>query len=123
VTHGVVVTAPHVVHHVAAIMREMIIELSRAQLSEEGKAEKTEEVYRYLRSEEFKSALNVVESRTRELRQSLEREKSSHETWWNLRDQSYSAIARQTAAVTGRVQEILATRPVRRLAGVRRLRA
>ncbi len=52
---------------------------------------------RYLRSEEFKNALQTIENRTKELRDSLEREKSSHEGWWNRREQHYAAIAREAA--------------------------
>ncbi len=96
------VTTPHLAHQLVAILRDMLIELSRAQLSEKGKEEKTAEIYRYLRSEEFKNSLHAINSRTKDLRDSLEREKSSHEGWWTRREQDYSAIARQTALLTTR---------------------
>jgi hypothetical protein len=119
---GVIVTAPDLAHHIAAILRDLIIELSRVNLSEERKREKTHEVYRYLRSEEFKSAMHSIETRTTELRTSLEREKSSHDGWWQLREQHYGAIARQSAGISTRIHDILSTSPERRLTPVTRLR-
>lgn len=118
---GVIVSVAHLAHHLAAIVRETIVEIARAQLSEEGKAEKTQEVYRYLRGEEFRSALLAVEERTKELRTSLEREKSSHETWWNVREQHYGIIARHTSGVSSRIKDILAALPERRVARLHRL--
>ncbi len=121
IVDGVIVVSPQFAHHIASILRDSIVELSHVQLSEQGKAEKTQEVYRYLRSEEFKNALQVIDGRTKELRADLEREKSHHEGCWTRREQHYAAIARQTAGVTTRINEILASLPSRRLAQVYRL--
>ena len=118
VKEGVIVATPHLAHHLVAILRDMLIELSRTQLSEKGKEQKTAEIYRYLRSEEFKNCLQAINSRIKELRDGLEREKSSHEGWWTRREQAYAAIARQTAGVTTRINEILSTAPKRQLAQV-----
>jgi hypothetical protein len=121
VIDGVIVMSPQFAHHIASILRDSIVELSRVKLSEQGKAEKTQEVYRYLRSEEFKNSLQVIEGRTKELRADLEREKSHHTSCWTRREQHYGAIARQNAGVTTRINEILASLPSRRLAQVHRL--
>jgi len=118
---GVIVTSPDLAHHVSGILREVIVELSRAQLSEERKREKTHEIYRYLRSDDFKTSVQSIEDRTRELRAALEREKSNHEGWWRTREQHYGAIARQTAAIGTRIRDILGALPPRRLATVERL--
>lgn len=96
---GVTVVSPELAHHVVGILRQVIVELAAAELSEERKQEKTQEIYRYLRSDDFKTALQSMDDRTRELRKSLEREKSSHEGWWQTREQHYSAIARQGVSV------------------------
>jgi hypothetical protein len=119
---GVVVIAPQLAQYFVRFLRGVIIELNRARLSEEGKASKVEEVYRYLRSDEFKGAMQGLAERTKELRTSLEREKSSHENWWTMREQSYNAIARHSSTVENRVHEILAPRIGRSLATVRTLR-
>ena len=103
IVDGVIIAAPQFAHHIASILRDAIVELSRVQLSEQGKAEKTQEVYRYLRSEEFKNALQVIDGRTRELRADLEKEKSNHEGCWTRREQHYAAIARQTADLYARL--------------------
>jgi hypothetical protein len=122
VVDGVIIAAPQFAHHIASILRDAVVELSRTQLSEQGKAEKTQEVYRYLRSEEFKNALQVIDCRTKELRADLEREKSQHEGSWTRREQHYSAIARQTVGVSNRISEILASLPQPQIAQVRALR-
>ncbi len=121
IVDGIIVVAPHLASPMAGILRTTIVELSRASLSEDGKSAKIEELHRYLRSEEFKNAIVTIDRRVAELRQSLEREKSSHEGWWTTREQSYSAIARQSATVDNRVRDILASVPVRSLARVHRL--
>lgn len=120
---GVIVTSPDLAHHVSGILREVVVELSRAQLSEERKREKTHEIYRYLRSDDFKTSVQSIEDRTQELRTSLEREKSNHEGWWRTREQHYSAIARQTSAVSTRIRDILGSAPEKRLAAVERIRS
>lgn len=119
---GVIVVAPDLTHHIATILREMIVELSRAAASEERKQEKTQEVYEYLRSEDFKAAMHSIETRTNELRTALDRERSSHANWWQSREQAYNAIARQSSAINGRVQDILSASPEKQLAPVARLR-
>jgi hypothetical protein len=65
IVDGVIVAAPQFAHHLASILRDAVVELSRAKLSEKGKEEKTQEVYRYLRSEEFKNALQVIDGERR----------------------------------------------------------
>lgn len=119
---GVIVTTPHLAQYLVRILRNVIVELTRAQLSEDGKAAKTDEVYSYLRSDDFKNALQAIAERTKELRTSLEREKASHEGWWQLREANYSAIARHGAGVENRVHEILATGPRGRVASIRAVR-
>lgn len=114
VVDGVIVCAPHLAHHMAGILRDTIVELARADLSQEGKGAKTEEIYRYLRSEEFLSAVRTIAQRVRELRATLEREKTSHSGWWESREQHYGAIARQASGVGNRINEILTTSQAQR---------
>jgi len=110
---GILVVAPHLAQVVASILREMIVELARARLPEEDRAAKTWEVFRYLQSDEFKSAVETIGDRVRELRVLLEREKSQHHGWWEKREQHYTTVARQTSGVENRVREILAAAPSR----------
>ena len=109
VVDGVIVAAPHVAPQLAHVLRDSVIELNRSNLSQSGKDAKTQEILRYLRSEEFLSAMQTVADRIKELRTSLEREKSSHEGWWDTREQHYAAIGRQTSSVNSRIRDILTT--------------
>jgi hypothetical protein len=121
VQDGIIVVAPQLASPMAGILRDTIVELNRASLSEDGKAAKIDELHRYLRSEEFKNAIVTIDRRIADLRQGLEREKSLHDGWWTTREQSYSAIARQSAAIDTRVRDILASVPERPIARVHRL--
>jgi len=48
-----------------------------------------------------------VGTKLTELHASLAREKSSHEGTWRTREQHYTAIARETSAIDGRVRDLL----------------
>jgi hypothetical protein len=119
--NGVLIVAPELAHHVAAILRETAVELARARLPKEAVEAKTREVYRYLQSEEFKSALTIIQDRINELRSVLDREKGAHQGWWGVREKHYGTIARQAAGVDARIREIITVAPVRRVATVHRL--
>lgn len=115
VLDGVIAVAPHIAHHIARILRDVVVELSRSTSSEAGRAAKAEEIYRYLRSDEFLAPMRTVADRVKELRASLERERTTHESWWTARDQGYASIARQWSGVSNRINEILTSkRPSRR---------
>jgi hypothetical protein len=119
--NGVLVVAPELAHHVAAVLREAAVELARARLPKEGMEAKASEIYRYLQSDEFKSALTTIQGRINELRSVLDKERGMHEGWWQDREQHYAMIARQAAGVDGRIREIVTVARVRRVATVHRL--
>ncbi|MBN1771103.1 MAG: DUF2130 domain-containing protein [Deltaproteobacteria bacterium] len=108
--NGVLVVEPHLAVQVASVLRDAIIALGRARMSETGKAAKTEEIYRYLRSDDFSNAISRIDDKIKELRASLEKEKSGHDGWWRTREQSYGTILREASGIDGRVQEILTGR-------------
>jgi hypothetical protein len=119
--NGVLVVAPELAHHVAAVLREAAVELARTRLPREAMEAKTWEVYHYLQSDEFKNALTTIQGRINELRSVLDKERGMHEGWWRDREQHYAMIARQAAGVDGRIREIVTVARVRRVATVHRL--
>jgi hypothetical protein len=105
----VLVVEPHLAVEVATLLRDAIVELGRMRMSEYGKAAKTEELYRYLRSDEFSNAVRRIGDKIGDLENSLQREKSSHEGWWDAREQAYRTILRESSGINDRVKEILST--------------
>lgn len=117
VTNGVLAVEPHLAASLAGILRRAIVELAQARLSESGKAAKTAELYEYLRSDDFGNAIRRVKDKVQELRDSLAKEKSHHETWWNTREQHYASVLREVTGIDGRVGDILSAA---RSAGLRK---
>lgn len=112
VVKGVLVVAPNLATELARILRAAIVELARMRLSQEGKAQKTAELYGYIRSDAFSNALTRVSDTLKELGVSLEREKQNHQGVWNRREQHYGAILREATGIEARVKEILSAHPV-----------
>ncbi|MBL8918115.1 MAG: DUF2130 domain-containing protein [Myxococcaceae bacterium] len=123
VTNGVLAVEPHLAASLAGIQRKAIVELAQARLSEDGKAAKTAELYEYLRSNDFGNAIRRVTDKVQELRDSLAKERSHHETWWNTREQHYATVLREVTGIDGRVRDILASTPKVAPATLRRLQA
>lgn len=121
VNNGVLAVEPHLAASLAGILRKAIVELAQARLAEDGKAAKTAELYEYLRSDDFGNAVRRVKDKVQELRDSLEKEKSHHETWWNTREQHYATVLREVTGIDGRVSDILASSPASTPPGARRL--
>lgn len=107
VNNGVLAVEPHLAASLAGILRKAIVELAQARLSEDGKAAKTAELYEYLRSDDFGNAIRRVTDKVQELRDSLAKERSHHETWWNAREQHYATVLREVTGIDGRVSDIL----------------
>lgn len=118
---GVLIVAPELAHHVAAVLRDTAVELARARVPKEAMEAKMWEIYRYLQSDEFKSALATIQNRINDLRSALNKERVTHEASWIDRDQHYAAIARQAVGVDERIREILAVVPVRQVGKIHRL--
>jgi len=120
-SNRILVVEPHLAVQVASILREAIIALGRARVSDHGRAAKTDEVYKYLCSDEFANALARIDDKVGELRAALEKEKSSHDGWWRSREQHYGTILREASGIDARVKEILSGSPSRAAAPVRRI--
>lgn len=118
----VLVSEPHLAVQLASVLRDAVVALGRARMSEDGKAAKTEEIYRYLCSDDFSNAISRIDDKIKELRGSLEKERSSHDGWWRAREQHYATILREASGIDARVKEILSARPAPVLAKLRPLR-
>ncbi len=109
VMRGVIVVAPFVAAQVVHILRDGIIALHRMNLSETDRSDKMSALFSYLRGEEFGTAIQRVITKIAELRDSLGRERSSHDSSWRLREQHYAAILRDATGIDARVRDLFAT--------------
>jgi hypothetical protein len=78
-------------------------------------------IYRYLQSDDFSNAISRIDDKVKELRATLEKEKSNHDGWWRSREQHYATILREASGIDSRVQEILTGRPRKATARIHRL--
>lgn len=107
VIDGVIVAVPALAKHVVIVLREGMLAISRLRTSEEGKSAKTEALFNFLRGDEFRVAIQRVQEKVRDLRESLAREKSHHDGWWTSRETHYSAILRAATGIDARVADLL----------------
>jgi hypothetical protein len=103
----VFIVAPHLAASVARIMRDAIVGINRARISEEGKAQKTTEIYDYLRSDAFANAIARINDRIVRNRTLLEQERSLHVRWWSEREESDVVIYRETTVIESRIKDIV----------------
>src|SRR5262249_21747927 len=82
---GVIVATPTIAKHVAAVLRDGIVAVSRLKISEEGKNAKMEALFNYIRSDRFRISIRKIQEKIAELQEALLREKSLHEGSWNTR--------------------------------------
>jgi hypothetical protein len=107
VVNKALVVSPSLVQTVVGILRETIVSLARARLSDQGKAGKVAELYDFLRSDEFTNAMARIDDKIKELRDSLGKERSAHDSWWRSREQHYATIMREASGIDARVNDIL----------------
>ncbi len=117
IMRGVIVVAPLIAAQVAKVVRESMIAIHRLKLSNTDKGAKTAALFEYLRGQDFATAMKRVSTKLGELHTSLSREKSMHNGWWRDREQHYAAIARETAAIDGRVKDLLGGRELAKTKG------
>jgi hypothetical protein len=121
VVRGVIVVVPAIAAQVVAVLREGVVTIARLRLSQEGTSAKSEALLEYLRGQDFSNAIQLVQEKVGELRDSLTRERSHHDGWWRTREQHYAAILREASGIDARICDLLGGRgSVRRRADVGR---
>ena len=110
---GVVIVHPSRLVHVAHVLRRMVEEVYRAGLTAEGQAMKTQELYGYLSSEEFREAVGALGADADELADMLSKERTWHEGQWAKRQRLYTDVTAKTSAIDARIRAII-ERPAER---------
>jgi hypothetical protein len=107
VRDGVVIVHPSRVVDLAKIMRRMVEEVNRASLTAEGEVAKSEELYQYLSSTEFRQVFDSIGECADHLTELLTKERKWHENTWVKRQTAYNELTSKTSAIDARVRTII----------------
>ena len=110
VKDGVAVVDPARSVDLARIMRRMVVEVHRAELTADGQEAKGAELCAYLGSAEFRRTFDTVAGSGDELAGLLAKERTWHEHSWARRQSIYTEIGSKTAAIDARIQTIVQKR-------------
>ena len=109
----VVVVSPSKAIELARILRRMAVEIHRSGLAGEGKAEKADQLYRYLASDEFRADFSALAGSLERVKGFLHDERQAHQKVWEKRQLAYDEIADKSSAIDGRIREIVERRSIR----------
>ncbi|HXZ57009.1 MAG TPA: DUF2130 domain-containing protein, partial [Gaiellaceae bacterium] len=122
VKDGVAVVDPARAVDLARVMRRMVVEVHRAELTADGQQAKGAELCEYLGSAEFRRTFDAVAGSGDELAGLLAKERTWHEHSWARRQSIYTEISSKTDAIDARIQTIIQRRSSSKNGKVVRLR-
>jgi hypothetical protein len=103
---GVWITHPRFVLPVASVLRQSLIELAAARLSQEGQQTKTEQVYQYLTGPRFRHRVEAIVERFSEMQDDLNRERKATMRLWAKREAQIQGVIDSTVGMYGDLQGI-----------------
>jgi len=103
---GIWVTSPRYAIPVAAILREMLIELASARQASEGQQTKMELMYRYLNSANFRQRVEAVVEKLQDMKDDLDKERKSMTSHWAKRQKHLDGAVDAIAGMYGDMQGI-----------------
>jgi hypothetical protein len=103
---GVWITHPRFVLPVASVLRQSLIELAAARLSQEGQQTKTEQVYQYLTGPRFRHRVGAIVERFSEMQDDLNRERKATMRLWAKREAQIQGVIDSTVGMYGDLQGI-----------------
>lgn len=107
VRDGVPIVNPARAADLASILRGAVISIHRAGVTSVGLTAKSEELYQYIASHDFRRAFDSIGDSSTKLTTLLNAERKWHERSWAGRQKVYDDIAGKTAAIDGRVRSII----------------
>ena len=103
---GVWVTHPRFAIPVASALRQSLIELAAARLSQDGQLTKTEQVYQYLTGPRFRHRIEAIVERFSEMQDDLNRERKATMRLWAKREAQIQGVIDSTVGMYGDLQGI-----------------
>lgn len=107
VRKGVSIVSPARVVHLAHVLRDAVVAIGKLELSMDARTEKVDEIYKYLRSAEFKQQLAGVETACAELRKLQTTEKDWHSRHWTRQEKQHKFVDESRREIDTAISEIL----------------
>jgi len=107
----VAIVEPSCMLSIAQVLREGLVAAARAGLSADGRAAKTQDLYRYLSGDEFRLTFEALIDAGSKLQESLQKEQKDHNKTWAQRDALYKKIDSGMTVVQENIASII-ERPV-----------
>ncbi len=112
---GVLIVAPLGVVPLVRMLRQSLIQLFQARLTEDERAKAAQHFVKYLTGPQFKNPMEDMIARARELQKSLQIEVKQHVKNWNERWESYQSIDWDASQIQTNIQLVLQGREPRSL--------
>jgi hypothetical protein len=103
---GIWVTHPRFAIPVASVLRQSLIELAAARLSQDGQLTKAEQVYEYLTGSRFRHRVEAIVERFSEMQDDLNRERKATMRLWAKREVQIQGVIDSTVGMYGDLQGI-----------------
>jgi len=103
---GVWITHPRYTIPVASVLRQSLIELVAARLSQDGQLTETELVYQYLTGPRFRHRVEAIVERFSEMQDDLNRERKATMRLWAKREAQIQGVIDSTVGMYGDLQGI-----------------
>jgi hypothetical protein len=107
---GVVIVSPARLIELIRILRSGVVEIHRAGLTAQGRAQKTMALYRFLTSSDFRQRFDAIVNLDRRLKKELDTERKVHERSWERREDAYNELSQNAAAVDERIRQVIEQR-------------
>jgi hypothetical protein len=104
---GVVIVGPLGVMPVVALLRQYLVRLHHARLSDAERSKAAESLVRYVTGPQFRNPLQDSITRARELQKSLQLEVKQHMKNWNERWESYQSLEWDATQIDSNIQLVL----------------
>jgi hypothetical protein len=91
----------------SSVIRRMVIEIHRTSAMTGRKKEKSEALYGYLASPEFKQSFQDLSDWTDELRNLLSKEEDSHRRQWTRREHLYDSVGQKVSEIDEHIRAIM----------------
>jgi hypothetical protein len=109
VQDGVILANPARILALVQILREHILRTDALRLSNDAKAKKSAELYRFITSPQCTDLLNRIDTQAQDLLDMQLSEKRSHENMWKRQGALYRSIQKAQADLVNRIEIIIGT--------------
>ena len=104
---GVWVSEPKFVQPIAEVMRLRLIEAAREKFVSQNRADKSESLYNYVVSHEFRQQVENIVEVYQEMQEQITKERAAFEKIWKARETQTQRLLTGTAGIIGSMQGIV----------------